>query len=135
MRKFRKTFEKPTVSGEEWQSVLEDAEAAKALLESPHYQFFREYLANAKQSIIDHFVKNKIKKVEEHFLSDAVNRITKVLHTSKEEQENELSGQYKLIEKFIADLEFIAYTRPEEYRKAEKAGRIKLDIHKDERGT
>jgi hypothetical protein len=135
MRKPKRQFEKYNVSAEEWEIVSKEAEAAKSILESSQYKFFREYLGEAKQSIVEYFVRNKIKKVEEHFWSDAIKKIMKVLHITKEEQENELSGQFKFIEQLESDLHFIAYTRPAEYRKAEEAGRIKLNLQKDERGT
>lgn len=136
MRKTRKLSNKRVISNEEWESVQKDATAARALLESSEYVFFREYLANAKQSIVDYFVHNKIKKVEEHFWSDAAKKIMKVLHITKEEQENELSGQYQFIEQLMSDLQFVAYTRPEEYKRAEKTGEITLEVNeKNESGT
>lgn len=115
---------KPTVPADEWESVKANAEAADEILNSPRFQFFRDYLANVKASVTDCFVTNKIRPVQEHIrISDV---LTKTLSTSKAEQENELSGRYKLVEEIITDLTRTAKL-PEEYRQAQQEGKVEIE--------
>lgn len=129
--RLRQPFKKQVVSSEEWETVREDAAAAKELLEDPRFAFFRDYLANVQSSIVDKFVNNKLRPVQEHVkISDVLSR---VLSTSKEEQEQELSGKYQLVDSLLADLRYIAGL-PEEYKKAEKEGKIEIEASKEKDG-
>ena len=83
----RKRFpfpKKPTISAEEWEAIQEQAQAAKELLEEPRFAFLRDYLANAKASITDHFVNNRIKTVHERIKIS--NALTRVLTTTRAER-------------------------------------------------
>ena len=124
--KFRAPFKKPTITPQEWEQIRQEAQAAQELLEDPRFAFFRQYLQNAQASIVDHFVRNRIKTVHEHLKVSDV--LTKVLITTRREQEQELSGRYQFIEALLEDLRRIA-SLPEEYRKAQEEG--KLIIHED----
>ncbi len=124
MRKRFPFLKKPTITPEEWEHIREESEAAKELLEAPRFAFLRDYLANAKASITDHFVNNRLKTVHERVkISDT---LTKVLTTTREEQEHELSGRYKFIEELLADLEQTAQMFAE-YQKAQEEGKIIIE--------
>jgi hypothetical protein len=122
---------KPTVPADEWERVKTDAEAADEILNSPRFQFFRDYLSNVKASVTDCFVTNKIRPVQEHIrISDV---LTKTLSTSKAEQENELSGKYKLVEEIMADLARVA-SLPDEYRQAQQEGKVEIESDEEKNG-
>lgn len=129
MRKLRPLFKKPTISTEDWERICEESAAAKELLEDPRFLFVRDYLNNTQSSIVDHFVRNRIKPVVERF---KIGKISKSLTTTREEQEGELSGQYKFIDQFLADLRVIA-NQEEEYRKAAEARKVIIEgnVEKD----
>ncbi len=127
----RKRFpfpKKPTISAEEWEAIQEQAQAAKELLEEPRFAFLRDYLANAKASITDHFVNNRIKTVHERLKIS--NALTRVLTTTRAEQEQELSGRYKFIEELLADLKKTAGL-VEEYQRAQERGEIIIEEGKE----
>jgi hypothetical protein len=123
----RKRFpfaKKPTISPEEWERIREESEAAQELLSDPRFLFLRQYLDSAKASITDHFVNNRIKAVSERIkVSDT---LTRVLTTTRAEQEQELSGRYKFIEELLADLEQTARLH-QEYQKAQAEGKIVIE--------
>jgi len=128
MRPRLKPFKKKIVSAEEWERVREEAEAARELLENPRFGFFRDYLQNVQASIVDLLVHNKIRPVQEHLrISDV---LTKTFTTTRKEQEDELSGKYKLVEDILADLRRIAEL-PREYEEAQKAGKIEIEGDKE----
>jgi len=127
----RKRFpfpKKPTISAEEWENIQEQAQAAKELLEEPRFAFLRDYLANAKASITDHFVNNRIKTVHERIKIS--NALTRILTTTRAEQEQELSGRYKFIEELLADLNKTAGL-VEEYQRAQERGEIIIEEGKE----
>jgi hypothetical protein len=128
MRKRFPFLKKPTISPEEWEQIRSESEAAKELLDDPRFAFLREYFDNAKASITDHFVNNRIKAVSERVKVSDV--LTKVLTTTRREQEQELSGRYKFIEELLADLEQTAGLF-EEYQKAQVEGKIVLEEDKE----
>ena len=102
MRKQR--FSKPVISQRDYSDIVSIAEASKQILFDVKYKFLRDYLQTAKKSIIDLFVNNRIKKVKETTLINE--NSSKSFTTTREEQEHELSGQYKFIEKLLADLTY-----------------------------
>jgi hypothetical protein len=128
MRRRFPFLKKPTISPEEWEQIRSESEAAKELLEDPRFAFFREYLDNAQASITDHFINNRIKTVHERVKVSDV--LTKVLTTTRREQEQELSGRYQFIEELLADLEQTAGLF-EEYQKAQVEGKIVLEEDKE----
>ena len=128
MRKRFPFQKKPTISAEEWETIQEQSQAAKELLEEPRFSFFRDYLANAKASIIDYFVNNRIKTVHERLKIS--NALTRILTTTRAEQEQELSGRYKFIEELLADLNKTAGL-VEEYQRAQERGEIMIEEGKE----
>lgn len=122
--RLRQLIQKPKITVDEWDKIHSEAEAAQELLSGEQFQFFRDYLKRRQTSITEQFVKNKIKPVSKHnTISETVKA---VLHISKEEQENEMSGQYKLIDEIFADLQLFAM-QAQEAEEAEKAGRVELE--------
>ena len=86
---------KQTIPADDWEAIKANAETARELLDSPRFIFFRDYLSHAKTSIVDLFVRNKIRPVQEHLrISDT---LTKTFTTTRQEQEDELSGKYAMI--------------------------------------
>jgi hypothetical protein len=129
MPRLKNPFKKRQISAEEWARVREEAEAARELLEDPRFGFFRDYLQNVQSSITDLFVHNKIRPVQEHLkISDV---LTKTFTTTRKEQEDELSGKYKLVEDLLADLRRIVEL-PKEYEEAQKAGKIEIEGDKED---
>lgn len=129
MPRLKNPFKKRPISAEEWARVREEAEAARELLEDPRFGFFRDYLQNVRSSITDLLVHNKIRPVQEHLrISDV---LTKTFTTTRKEQEDELSGKYKLVEDLLADLRRIAEL-PKEYEEAQKAGKIEIEGDKED---
>ena len=53
--------------------------------------------------------------------------------TTKAEQENELSGEYKFIDQMLSDLQAIA-RQEEEYRQAAEAGKITIEGNSEKDG-
>lgn len=131
----RKKYEKITkrqktlVTAEDVATIKEEAEAARKLLELPEFQFFRDYLKNTQKSIIDLFVCNRIKGVRETTTDD--NGVTKEFETTKQEQLDELAGQYKFIETMFQDLRNFV-DLPNELEKAKKTGNV--DVVDSEEG-
>lgn len=124
MRKVPRLLKRQVITPEQWEEVRSQSEAAKELLEDPRFSFLRDYLANVQSSIVDHFVQNKIRHVEEQLkLSDS---LTRVLTTTKKEQEEELSGRYKLVDELLSDLRHIA-NLADEYQKAAEEGKIVIE--------
>jgi hypothetical protein len=115
---------KTEVSSEDVARIKEEGEAAKELLESEQFLFFREYLNDLKKSIVEIIINNRVKKVRES-VTDQNTGVTKELETSKEEQMNELSGQYKLIERIFQDLTVFAVL-PEELEKGKLSGKVEV---------
>lgn len=133
-RKFNRVpkAEIPKVDNQEWEQFKDDAEAAKELLEDPRFKFFRDYLDTAKQSIVDYFVKNRIRPVDQTVPLEQGGQ--KTLHTTKEEQLDELSGQYKFIEQMLGDLRAVV-NAPKEAETAAKKGMLELPTSEEEQST
>lgn len=120
-------FKKPTITQEEFDKIKENSEAARELLKDKRFKFFRDYLHNSRQSIIEAIVNNNIKNVEEaNVISETV---TKVFKISKKEQIEELSGKYKFISGLLDDLTTIANN----FNDLQEAIKQKKVIVKDER--
>jgi hypothetical protein len=130
MRKRLPLLRRPTITAAEWETICEESRAARELLSEPRFSFLRNYLSRAQASITDHFVRNRIKTVVERF---KVGNITKSLTTTKAEQENELSGEYKFIDQMLSDLEATA-RQEEEYRQAAEAGKITIEGNSEKDG-
>lgn len=121
--KYKKILQKQkiAVSAEDVVQIKEEAEAAKRLLEAPEFQFFREYLRNTQKSIVDLFINNRIKLVRDSTTDDV--GVTREFETTKQEQLDEMSGQYKLIDAIFHDL--ISFSElPKELDKAKSTGSV-----------
>lgn len=126
MRKFIKRIPQA-----EWDDVHDRGDAAKAFLTSSQYTFIIDWFKNKKEYIVDSFVKNKIKAVDESFVSQTANTIfSRIFKTTKEEQQNEMSGQFNLIEEFFTLLEEYVSIM-DEYDK--ELGRGRLEIIKEKK--
>ena len=92
----------PFMTAEEFAKVKADADAATEILSEERFAFARDYLRTQKETIVDYFINNKIKKttiVKKGEIED------QHIEYSKEDQERELSGEFKFIFKFIGFLE------------------------------
>jgi hypothetical protein len=117
------------VNPKEWEQLKDDAEAAREILEDPKFQFFRDYLETAKKSIIDYFVQNRIRPVEDTVKTPKGGE--KTLITTKQEQLDELSGQYKFIENMVLDLQAVV-NAPKETSEAAARGAVELPTSEEE---
>jgi hypothetical protein len=107
----RRVFKKPFITKENYDQIIENAEAASELLESKRFSFFIDYLKDAQSSITQMILENRIMTVQEHVrISDKLKR---VFTTPKKIQIDELVGQYKFIGQVIADLENTARMKQE----------------------
>ena len=106
-RKFKRLFlRKQTITQDEYDKTINDAEAAKELLEDERFSFLRDHLTNTKASITQTILENRITEVKEVLkISDKLKRI---FTTPKIVQVDELVGQYKLISQVRGDLEATA---------------------------
>ena len=119
---------KKHISEKEYEDACEKARVASQLLSDPAFKFIRDYINNSLKSIEEIILGNRIREtIEEIKVSDNVTKQYKYL---KEEQLNELSGQYNWIKKFLADMQVIVDI-PEQYKKAEKEGSITIDVTKE----
>lgn len=100
-----KKIKKPTMTAEEMQTIRDEGEAAKELLEDPRFEFFRTYLRNQKEAIVTDFVNNKIRKVTVVQKGEIEDR---EIEFTKEEQEHEKSGKFKFIFELIENLQYVA---------------------------
>ena len=97
---------KKKVSGEEYRLIEEEASAAKEILEGERFKIVMEYLQSSLDYIEKSILENTIHDVRDtHTITD---KLIRTFFTSKKEQVSELSGQYKFIKKFLADLRMTA---------------------------
>ena len=97
---------KKVISKQEYESIENQATAAREILEDERFSFIREYLQSAIAYIEKTILENTVMEVREtHTITD---KIIKTFIQPKKVQTDELSGQYKFIKKFLADLEFYA---------------------------
>lgn len=112
-------IKKPTITEAEEQEIKAQAEAAKILLEAPEFEFFRKFLREQKEEVIDAAVNNRTKKIilirEDHH----------VVH-EKWEQEAEDAGKFKFIFKFLNHLAYLI-NLPVEIEKAREEKRLQVE--------
>lgn len=94
---------KQTISQTEWDTIQAEAKAARELLYAPRYAFIRDYFITAKDEVVDFFVQNHIKPVTLH--EKASDSLIRVLHITRKEQEEEVSGKYQLANDFLPMLQ------------------------------
>lgn len=127
---------KPLIKAEEWEKIEAEAEAARLILNDPKFAFFREYIDNHQQSILEVFAKQSIDDV---YLEDRsyttqngqsiVNQIRRIFRPAKKEYSH-LSGEYKFAEGLMADIYRIA-TLDKEYEEQLQNGVIEIERSKE----
>jgi len=116
------------ISKKEFEEIQDQAAAATDLLESPRFQFFRDYLKSTSGYVEESILNNTVRDVKE--IVTINDRLTKMFFTPKKIQVDELVGQYKLIKKLYADLQqFIVIKKDLDSEIA--AGRVKVDDGKE----
>ena len=113
----------PFMTAEEFGKIKSDADAANEILSEGRFSFARDYLRNQKETIVDYFINNKIKKTVVVKKGETEDQH---IEYSKEDQEKELSGEFNYIFKFISFLESTVQL----YKEAEKArqdGRLLIE--------
>lgn len=114
---------KTRISKQEYDEINEQASAAKELLEDQRFQFYRDYLKEARQSIESSILNNTVREVQESV--SITQTIVKTFITPKKQQLDELSGQYKFIEKLENDLHYWVNTQKELHDQIE-AGKVQI---------
>lgn len=94
------------VTQEEYKNIEAQSFAAREVLEDERFQFIRDYFRNAKEYIENSILNNTVREVQE--VVPVTDKLTRIFKTTKKVQVDELSGQYKLIVKFLDDLEYYA---------------------------
>lgn len=92
-----------TISKEEYKEIQDNAAAADEVLTDGRFQFLRDLLNNQLKYVEQSILENTVHEVRE--IVTISDKLTKMFITPKKVQVDELSGQYKLIKKFFADLE------------------------------
>lgn len=115
---------KKVVSKQEYELIENQATAARELLEDERFAFLRDYLKSALDYVEKTILENTVMEVREtHTITD---KIIKTFIQPKKVQVDELSGQYKFIKKFLADMEYYADLKKQLDAEVE-AKRVKLD--------
>lgn len=112
----------PTIPVIEWEKIVKESESAHKILTSPDFEFIRNYLHKAKDSIILMFATNSIKDAVEttsEVSKDGISH-SKSIKTTKEEQMNEMAGVIKFIDKLFGDLEELSKQKDEYLDLADK---------------
>lgn len=127
----------PIIGVEDWERIVAESEGASELLNSPKFAFFREYLDNIKNSILRLIATNSVKEVVEYVHAPGggvgqPSQIASTIKTTKEEQLNELAGQFKMVEKIIKDLTAFSIQKEEYEKKAEEKAVIIAVSKEDE---
>lgn len=112
---------KTRITQEEFQEVEDQSRSAHSLLKDPQFSFAQEYINNSLKSIEDSILNNTVHDVTERVT--ITQSTQKDLFIPKEEQINELCGQYKWIKKFLADMEYFS-TMKENLDKAIEKGDV-----------
>lgn len=121
-------LQKPFIKREELQQMESNADAAKTLLESEEFKFFRDYLVREKEAIVTDFVTNRIHKTVE--VKPQTDGGTMEITHTKEEQSAELSGQFNFIFKLLAYLEYIK-SLPKAAFEDEEKGIVTIESKKE----
>lgn len=100
----KRVFKTNRISSQDYNLVTEQAAFAYSFLETEDFYFIRELLENARDYAEESILNNVINNVsEETTINENLKRI---FHISKKVQVDELSGQYKLINKFFEDVQY-----------------------------
>lgn len=118
-----------TIPVEEWEKIVEESRGANKLLNGSEFLFFREYLKNAKDSIILLIATNSVKDVLDTV--DMGNGNTKTIKTTKEEQMNEIAGCIKFIDRLNSDLLELSQ-QEEKYLQLADEKKVSIGITKED---
>ena len=122
----------PTIPSMEWDKIVTESQASHELLTASKFQFFRTYLENAKQSILLKIANNDVKDVVET-ITDPKTNYSKTFKTTKEEQLNEMAGEFKFITKLLSDLSTLSQQETE-YMKLQDKRRVVIELSKESNG-
>jgi hypothetical protein len=112
------------ISKQEADRVKDEADTAEEFLTAPRFKFLRDYLNSVKEYAQKTILENNIHEVRE--INTISDRLSKIFIVPKKEQIDELSGQYKLINKIFADLNrFMEMKR--ELNEALEKKKVKID--------
>lgn len=117
MDKIKKT-PKPSMTSQEEEQIRMNAEAAKSILESAEYEFFRNFIRTEKEKIIEDAVNNRLKRTK-------LIRDGQEIYYEKWEQEAEASGRFKLLFEIVNQLTWVM-GQPAEVEKAKAEGRLEI---------
>lgn len=115
----------PTVPVKEWEKIVSESKSAHKLLNSPDFQFFRDYLRRTKDSAILLVATNSIKDVLETQTGE--NGYSSTIKTTKEEQLNEIAGCIKFVDKLVSDLDILS-KQEQEYLKLASEKKINIEV-------
>lgn len=124
--KLRNYRPKEVVSYEDWKDIESRFIIASTFLkeDNPAYQILINDLEEAREIVIH----NRVHEVKEVRI---IGEIQKIFSTSKEEQMNELVGQIKYIEGYLAELrDWVA--RKENLERLEAAGKVVIRRNPEE---
>lgn len=99
--------QKQRLTQDQWDQIQVESDAATELLQHDKFVFVREYLSNTKKSIEQTFLRQSINDaaIEENTITNGVvERVKRIFLPAKKEYSH-LAGEYKFIERFLADME------------------------------
>lgn len=99
--------QKQRITQDQWDQIQIESDAATELLQHDKFVFVREYLSNTKKSIEQTFLRQSINDaaIEENTITGGVvERVKRIFLPAKKEYSH-LAGEYKFIERFLADME------------------------------
>lgn len=120
----------PTIPVIEWEKIVRESESANKILTNSDFEFLRDYLHKAKDSIILLFATNSIKDLVETE-SNPTTGYSKSIKTTKEEQMNEMAGVIKFIDKLFLDLEELSKQK-ERYLELAKKKEVNILVDKED---
>ena len=99
MRIRRQLTIKKQITRSDWDLLHDEGNAASEVLNDKRFVFIIGFFKDTQNYITDSIVKNKIRKVEEHHLIQ--DTLKKVFHFTKQEQLDEMSGKFQMIDDTI----------------------------------
>lgn len=99
----KRVYKKTKISQEEYDRITEEAHAAEELLTNDRFAFAKNILLSAKNYAQTSIVENTIMDVSEEVTISK--SIKKIFTQPKKVQVDELSGQYKLVNKYLNELQ------------------------------
>lgn len=119
----------PTIPVIEWEKIVKESESANKILNSPDFEFLRNYIKKAKESVILMIATNAIKDVVETNTNSQTG-YSKSIKTTKEEQMNEIAGAIKFMDKLMSDLLEISEQKKKYLDLADKK-EINIEVDKE----